>query len=201
MFETPLIPRTAPVVDDDVPWEQYVELDPVGAAQAEAEWWAMRQSLDPVTLQPLPGRPAATPDAGCTAQQRCGEAEQYVPPAGTAAIAAGVGDLHGAELAGFLDGLPPREGVDGASVIDAIVGFEKVVRWAQAMQLRWVGELAARREDGRTGWARDASPATAAAAAVQGRAAGETGATGGAPAGQPSPECLRTPGEDLLGRV
>ncbi len=29
MFETPLIPRTAPVVGDDVPWEEYRELDPV----------------------------------------------------------------------------------------------------------------------------------------------------------------------------
>jgi len=206
VFETPLIPRTAPVVDDDVPWEQYVELDPVGAAQAEAEWWAMRQSLDPVTLQPLPGRPAATPDAGCTAQQRCGEAEQYVPPAGTAAIAAGVGDLHGAELAGFLDGLPPREGVDGASVIEAIVGFEKVIRWAQAMQLRWIGELASRRQDGRTGWARDAAATASPAAspATPGPASAARGAGDGGRVDEPvqsDPGTRRTPAEDLVGRV
>ena len=156
-FETPLLARTSPGVPDDVPWEDYLGLDPIGAAQAEAEWWALNLA----------------PDAAL--------ADDHDTPRGTAAIASAVADLQGAELAGFLAGLPPREGVDGASVVDAIVGFEKVVRWAQAMQLRWVGELAARREDGRTGWARDASPATG--------------------AGDAHSERLRTPGEDLLGRV
>jgi hypothetical protein len=198
MFETPLTPRTAPVLDDDVPWEQYRELDPVGAAQAEAEWWALRQRLDPVTWEPLTEGPEATRDAGSTSGERCGETEEYVPPAGTAAIASKVADLHGPELAGFLDGLPPREGVDGASVIEAIVGFEKVIRWAQAMQLRWVGELASRREDGRTGWARDAG-ATASAGISAARASGNGGRVDEAV--QTDPGTLRTPGEDLVGRV
>src|SRR5215210_8776639 len=113
-YETPMVARTCPRVDDDVAWEDYLMLDPVGAAQAEAEWWAARQRLEP----------------------RAAVAEQHGTPRGTAAIASGVADLQGAELAGFLAGLPPREGVDGASVVDAIVGFEKVARWAQAMQLR-----------------------------------------------------------------
>jgi hypothetical protein len=162
VFETPLVPRTAPAVSSDVPWEDFRELDPVGAAQAEAEWWALRQTLDPAP--PFAERPATGPGD---------ELEAYAVPPGTAAIAAGVADLHGAELAGFLAALPPREGVDGASVIEAIVGFEKVIRWAQALQLRWIGELASRREDGRVGWVRDAK----------------------------TPARPRTPAEDMVGRV
>src|SRR5919106_447434 len=100
MFETPLVPRSSPVVGDDVPWEQYRELDPVGAAQAEAEWWAMRQSLDPVTWEPLPDGPDArhdarrdaSPEAGPSSADRGREVEECLPPAGTAAIAAGVAD-------------------------------------------------------------------------------------------------------------
>ena len=128
MFETPLVPRTAPVVDEDVPWEQYRVLDPIGAAQAEAEFWAIDRGLGDLD-------PSRDGEAG-------GHGEVYRPPAGTAAVAAAVADLHGPALAGFLADLPPFAGVDGATVVEAMVGYEKVIRWAQAMQLRWVAELA-----------------------------------------------------------
>src|SRR3954447_20597139 len=101
---------------------------------------------------------------------------------GPAAVAAAVADLRGPALAGFLAGLPPAAGVDGATVVEAMVGYERVIRWAQAMQLRWVAELAARRQDGRTGWARDTPAASAPVAGLGG-------------------EGWRTPAEDLVGRV
>src|SRR3954447_7162251 len=117
---------------------------------------------------------------------------------GTAAVAAAVADLRGPALAGFLAGLPPAAGVDGGTVVEALVGYERVIRWAQAMQLRWVAELAARRQDGRTGWARDTPPASTAGAP----AASASGApAASAPVAGLGGEGLRTPAEDLVGRV
>src|SRR3954466_10832625 len=132
VFESPLVPRTAPAVAEDVPWEQFRELDPVGAAQAQAQCWAIDRGL------------CADPDA-----------EGYRAPVATAAVATAVAELDGPALAGFLAGLPPAAGGGGGPVARAPVGYARAVRWARSMQLRGVAELAARRQDGRTGWARD----------------------------------------------
>ena len=172
MFETPLVPRTAPVVDEDVPWEQYRVLDPIGAAQAEAEFWAVDRGLGDVD----PSRDGVDGVAG---GDTGGDGEVYRPPAGTAAVAAAVADLQGPALAGFLADLPAFAGVDGATVVEAMVGYEKVIRWAQAMQLRWVAELASRREDGRTGWARDSAAKAASPAATS--TAGDAAQAGAGP--------------------
>ncbi|MDX6284496.1 MAG: hypothetical protein QOH03_5567, partial [Kribbellaceae bacterium] len=181
----PLVPRAVPVVDEDVPWEQYQVLDPVGAAQAQAEWWAICQGLEPAACADGPdGAAGVAGDAGAP---------------GTAWVAAAVADLRGPALAGFLDGLPPEAGVDGASVVEAITGFERVIRWAQARQLRWVNELASRREDGRTGWARD-HPARPAAPAPDPTAPAGADPAGAEPAGA-EPAGAEAAGADLAGAV
>src|SRR5215213_79821 len=184
MFETPMVPRTAPVVDPDLPWEQYRELDPIGAAQDQAWYWAFDRGLAP---------PAGDDAADSAGSERLDEDEPECRAPGTAAVAAAVADLRGPALAGFLAGLPAAAGVDGATVVEAMVGYERVIRWAQAMQLRWVAELASRREDGRTGWARGALTAEA--------TADNSATVGAASVGAVRREGLRTPGEDLLGRV
>src|SRR5215213_6054017 len=189
MFETPMVPRTAPVVDPDLPWEQYRELDPIGAAQDQAWYWAFDRGLAPPAGDD-PGDPG-DPDDPDGPEGPAEDVERRAP--GTAAVAAAVADLRGPALAGFLAGLPPATGVDGATVVEAMVGYERVIRWAQAMQLRWVAELAGRREDGRTGWARDTTTAEA--------TADNSATVSAATVGAARREGLRTPGEDLLGRV
>jgi Domain of unknown function (DUF222) len=106
------------------------------------------------------------------------------------------------------------------------VGCEKLIRWAQALQLRWVAELASRREDGRVGWARDttsasatsasatsasatsawatsasATSASATSSAATSASATSAPATSSAATSAPAAAALRTPAEDLLGRV
>src|SRR4051794_14308737 len=105
MFESPMVPRTAPVVDPDVPWEQYREIDPVGAAQDEAWFWALDRGLVP---------PAPDDADGHCGADGSDDADTRAP--GTAAVAAAVAELPGPALAGFLAGLPPAAGVDGATV-------------------------------------------------------------------------------------
>ncbi|GAA4357815.1 HNH endonuclease signature motif containing protein [Angustibacter luteus] len=76
------------------------------------------------------------------------------PLAATRAVEDAVTDLPGDQLATFLVALPPTAGVDGWTVVEAIKGYEKVLRWAAAQQLRWIAELAQRRQDGRSRWSR-----------------------------------------------
>ncbi|WP_426566044.1 DUF222 domain-containing protein [Angustibacter sp. McL0619] len=76
------------------------------------------------------------------------------PLAATDAVAEAVSGLRGDELAAFLPTLPAPPGVDGWTVIEAVKGYEKVMRWAAAQQLRWIAELARRRPDGRSRWSR-----------------------------------------------
>lgn len=123
MFESPMIDRTRPFVPDDADWSLLLELDPVGAAQDDAEMWAWRRNL-------------------------------IAPMAATDAVESAVEGLPGPELATFLAGLPERAGVDGWTVVEAIKGYEKVMRWAAAQQLTWIAELARRRPDVRSKWAR-----------------------------------------------
>ncbi len=90
----------------------------------------------------------------------------------TVAVADAVALLGGVELAGFLLGLPDRSAVDGWTVVEAMKGWEKVIRFAQGQQIAWVAELAQRRAAVGSKWARggelgrdlDGSVLTAAAA-------------------------------------
>ena len=94
------------------------------------------------------------------------------PGDSTVAVADAVAVLGGVELAGFLLGLPDRSAVDGWTVVEAMKGWEKVIRFAQGQQIAWVAELAQRRPAVGSKWARggergrdlDGSVLTAAAA-------------------------------------
>src|SRR4051794_3609230 len=130
-------------------------------ADADAE---LRAELDPVS--------AAEDDAWLWAIAR-GLVE---PLAATEAVADAVADSRGDELARFLTTLPAPQGVDGWTVVEAIKGYEKVMRWAAAQQLRWIAELARRRPDGRSRWSRG-------------------------DAADPMDPLEGTPGERLMGRV
>src|SRR5215213_4615854 len=190
MFETPMVPRTAPVVDPDLPWEQYRELDPIGAAQDQAWYWAFDRGLAP---------PAGDDAADSAGSERLDEDEPECRAPGTAAVAAAVAELRGPALAGFLAGLPPAAGVDGATVVEAMVGYERVIRWAQAMQLRWVAELASRREDGRTGWARDTTTPAASVAAATTAASAATGGSVPADGSSATADNAATVGDATVG--
>jgi hypothetical protein len=125
---------------------------------------ALREQVDPVS--------AAEGEAWWWAVSR-GHLE---PPSATEAVGDAVAGLAGDELAGYLKALPPAAGVDGWTVVEAIKGYEKVMRWAAAQQLRWVAELAHRRPDARSRWSRG-------------------------DAADPADPLEGTPGERLMGRV
>ena len=76
------------------------------------------------------------------------------PGDSTVAVADAVAVLGGVELAGFLLGLPDRSAVDGWTVVEAMKGWEKVIRFAQGQQIAWVAELAQRRPAVGSKWAR-----------------------------------------------
>src|SRR5215216_1306043 len=88
VFETPMVPRTAPVVDPDLPWEQYRELDPIGAAQDQAWYWAFDRGLTPPAAEHPDG--AGGPDGPDGPDGAAGDAERRAP--GTAAVAAAVAE-------------------------------------------------------------------------------------------------------------
>jgi len=50
--------------------------------------------------------------------------------------------------------LPDRAGVDGWTVVEAMKGWEKVIRFAQGQQLGWIAELGGRRPAVGSKWAR-----------------------------------------------
>lgn len=62
--------------------------------------------------------------------------------------------LDGVELARFLMQLPEASSVDGWTVVEAMVGWEKVIRFAQGQQLQWIAELGSRRPQVHAKWAR-----------------------------------------------
>ena len=76
------------------------------------------------------------------------------PGEATVAVADAVASLGGVELAGFLLGLPDRSAVDGWTVVEAMKGWEKVIRFAQGQQISWVAELGQRRPAVGSKWAR-----------------------------------------------
>ena len=76
------------------------------------------------------------------------------PGDSTVAVADAVALLGGVDLAGFLLGLPDRSAVDGWTVVEAMKGWEKVIRFAQGQQISWVAELAQRRPAVGSKWAR-----------------------------------------------
>ena len=60
----------------------------------------------------------------------------------------------GVELARALMSLPEPASVDGWTVVDAMAGWERVIRFAQGQQLAWIAELGSRRPEVVTKWAR-----------------------------------------------
>jgi len=75
------------------------------------------------------------------------------PLAATTMVENTVAELNGADLATFLVSLPDRAGVDGWTVVEAMRGWEKVIRVAQGQQLAWIAELGSRRPALRSKWA------------------------------------------------
>ncbi len=107
---------------------------------------------------PMEAPSTTTQDAEFLAWLWASERGYDEPAEATDAVEQSIGALGGTALASYLASLPPLAGVDGWTVVETIKGYEKLERYASAMKLRAVAELAARHPDPRRKWARDAKP-------------------------------------------
>ncbi len=107
---------------------------------------------------PIPSLSTSTQDTEFLAWLWASERGYDEPAEATEAVEQNVGALGGTALASYLAALPPLAGVDGWTVVETIKGYEKLERYASAMKLRAIAELAARHPDPRRKWARDATP-------------------------------------------
>ena len=98
---------------------------------------------------PMPASSTPTQDAEFLAWLWASERGYDEPGEATEVVEQSIGALGGTALASYLASLPPLAGVDGWTVVEAIKGYEKLERYASAMKLRAIAELAARHPDPR----------------------------------------------------